>query len=115
MSRFQVLILKSVVKKMFRCGRNSLKMNKLGKEPTYRNENREFYPEFFSFQGVEEEGNEVLFRIGLKRKTGTCPVCKKKAGRIPQYQERAEGLAQDEGGPCIFSGQEEAVVVLQMQ
>jgi hypothetical protein len=38
---------KSVVKKMCRCGTNSLMMNNLGKELTYHNEPQKFYPEIF--------------------------------------------------------------------
>jgi hypothetical protein len=41
-----------MVKKLCRCGRNSLKMNKLGKDLTCHSQPEEFYPEIFWIAGV---------------------------------------------------------------
>jgi len=67
-------------------------MNNLGKGLTYHNEPQKFYPEIFSLQGyrikgIEQEANEILIQVELKRKTGPCPVCQKKTRRIHQCQK----------------------------
>ena len=46
---------KIVVKKICRCSRNSLMINKLGKELTYHNEHQKFYPEIFFITRVQDK------------------------------------------------------------
>lgn len=52
---------------------------------------RNFILKFFSLQGykikgIEVEGKEILIRVELKRRTGTCPGCRKRTRRLHQYQ-----------------------------
>jgi transposase len=52
---------------------------------------RNFILKFFSLQGyrikgIEVEGKEILVRVELKRRTGSCPGCGKRSRRLHQYQ-----------------------------